>query len=130
MTPSDIKKYLSDVPSDLLIDCLVDAALASDEVFKDFDEYALIDPTKCRIFIRGLNYETDKESLSAAFAEKFDCVIADSTVIFDKSSGKSKGYGFITFGNSIQAANACRLDSLEIDGRRTQISLATPLRSR
>ena len=89
LTDSDIRKYLSDVPSELLIDCLVEQCIKDESLFLGVDNYALKDPTKIRIFIRGLNYDTTKETLAKAF-ERFGTVI-DSTVIYDKSNNRSKG---------------------------------------
>eukprot|EP01083_Nonionella_stella_P043044 116168_1 len=128
LTESEIRKYLSDVPNELLIDCLIDSCIADEAVFDAFDQYALKDPTKVRIFIRGLNYDTTKDTLAEAF-QRFGTVI-DATVIYDKSNNRSKGYGFITFSTAVEAAAACRQGQLEVDNRRTQISLATPLRNK
>jgi len=121
-----ITKYINDIPYEIIVDTLIDQAISNNNIFKYFDNYALHDPSKTRIFIRSLNYDTTSESLKEAF--KIFGNILDSTVIYDKVSNKSKGYGFITFETCLQAKKAVRASYLEVDGHRTQIALATPLR--
>jgi len=127
MSEGDIMRYLEDVPHEVLMECLVQSCMTNDEVFAKVDAFAAADPGKTRIFIRGLNYETTRDSLAEALAH-FGTV-EDATVIYDKNTSRSKGYGFITFANAKQAQEACRQGTFEVDGRRTQISMATPLRS-
>ena len=88
----EIRQYLQDVPPEVLIDCVVDASMQEEAVFEELDRFALTDPTKIRIFIRGLNYDTTKESLAKAF-ERFGPVV-DATVIYDKIAKRSKGDSF------------------------------------
>jgi hypothetical protein len=45
----------------------------------------------------------------------------EAAVVFDKISGKSKGYGFVTF-TSAEAAMRALVDTVKIiDGRQTQV---------
>ncbi|KAJ3279730.1 hypothetical protein HK104_001193 [Borealophlyctis nickersoniae] len=49
----------------------------------------------CKIFIGGLAWETDERSLRASF-EKFG-EIENARVITDRDTGRSRGFGFVTF---------------------------------
>lgn len=85
----DIQYYLNDVPYDILSNIMIEISEQDQSIFNELDTYALNDPSKLRIFIRGLNYDTKKESLSKAFS--VFGTIMDSTVIYDKILNRSKG---------------------------------------
>ncbi|KAE8699635.1 RNA-binding protein 24-B [Hibiscus syriacus] len=50
--------------------------------------------------------------------------ILEAVVITDKSNGRSKGYGFVTFKDPEAAKRACQSPSPIIDGRRANCNLA------
>ena len=54
-----------------------------------------VDPTFSKVFIGNLAYNTTSESLEKYF-QTFGHVI-EAKVIFDKTTGKSKGFGFVSF---------------------------------
>lgn len=78
---------------------------------------------RCRLFIRSLDWNTNEETLRIHF-EKFGNVL-DCAVIKDKDTGKSKGYGFITFASPQEAQEALRDRQKQIDGRTTHCNLAS-----
>ncbi|KAL2893402.1 putative RNA-binding protein ARP1 [Bienertia sinuspersici] len=51
--------------------------------------------------------------------------ILEAVVITDKTSGRSKGYGFVTFKDPESAFRACQNPSPVIDGRRANCNLAS-----
>lgn len=51
------------------------------------------DTTFTKVFVGGLAWETHKVSLRHYFEQFGD--IVEAVVITDKSSGRSKGYGFV-----------------------------------
>lgn len=53
------------------------------------------DTTYTKIFVGGLAWETQKETMKQYF-EQFGEIL-EAVVIKDKSTGKSKGYGFVSF---------------------------------
>lgn len=89
LNSSDISVYINDVPNEVLIDTLCSMALENDKIFGHLDDYSYLDPTKRRVFVRGLSYDCTVEQLKEAF-EKLG-TIEDATIITDKFSGKSKG---------------------------------------
>lgn len=57
-----------------------------------------------KIFVGGLSYGTDQQGLTEAFA-KYGEVI-EARVIMDRETGRSRGFGFITFTSSEEASSA------------------------
>ncbi|KAK1268110.1 hypothetical protein QJS04_geneDACA006953 [Acorus gramineus] len=57
-----------------------------------------------KVFIGGLSYQTDEQSLKEAFAQYGD--VAEARVIVDRDTGRSRGFGFVTFANSEEAQTA------------------------
>ncbi|CAF0919330.1 unnamed protein product [Brachionus calyciflorus] len=80
------------------------------------------DTTFTKIFVGGLPYHTTDESLKAFF-QRFGN-IEEAVVILDRSTGKSRGYGFVTM-ETKEAAEAAVLDpNPVIDGRKANVNLA------
>jgi heterogeneous nuclear ribonucleoprotein A1/A3 len=75
-----------------------------------------------KLYIRNLNFETTTESLHASFAAFGD--IVDSAVIKDKATGRSKGFGFITYANADDARRALAAPTREVEGRQVSVALA------
>lgn len=80
------------------------------------------DTTFTKVFVGGLAWETHKVSLRHYFEQFGD--IVEAVVITDKSSGRSKGYGFVTFCDPEAAQKACIDPAPVIDGRRANCNLA------
>lgn len=53
------------------------------------------DTTYTKVFVGGLAWETHKETMKKYFEQFGD--ILEAVVITDKSTGRSKGYGFVCF---------------------------------
>ncbi|CAE6378668.1 unnamed protein product [Rhizoctonia solani] len=52
--------------------------------------------------------------------------VLDSMVIRDRDTGRSRGFGFVTFSNSQESEAAINaLNEQELDGRRVKVNLAT-----
>ncbi|XP_020573836.1 RNA-binding protein 24-like [Phalaenopsis equestris] len=81
------------------------------------------DTTFTKIFVGGLAWETQRETMRLYF-EQFGEII-EAVVITDKHTGRSKGYGFVTFKDPEAAARACLDPSPVIDGRRANCNLAS-----
>ncbi len=68
------------------------------------------------IFVAKLNFSTDDDGLREVF-EKFGTVDTAS-IIKDRETGRSKGFGFVEMANAAEAKNAiAALDNTELDGR-------------
>ncbi|XP_077249680.1 uncharacterized protein LOC143889389 isoform X2 [Tasmannia lanceolata] len=81
------------------------------------------DTTYTKVFVGGLAWETQRETMRKYF-EQFGEIL-EAVVITDKNTGRSKGYGFVTFSEPEAAMRACVDASPVIDGRRTNCNLAS-----
>ncbi|KAL4351877.1 hypothetical protein GQ457_06G031050 [Hibiscus cannabinus] len=80
------------------------------------------DTTFTKIFVGGLAWETQRDTMKSYF-EQFGEIL-EAVVITDKNTGRSKGYGFVTFKDPEAARRACVNPSPFIDGRRANCNLA------
>ncbi|KAK3015848.1 hypothetical protein RJ639_007357 [Escallonia herrerae] len=76
-----------------------------------------------KLFVGGLAYSTDDQSLKQAFDSYGD--VTEARVITDRDSGRSRGFGFVNFSDS-EAANSAlsAMDGQALDGRNIRVSLA------
>lgn len=81
------------------------------------------DTTYTKVFVGGLAWETQSETMRRYFEQFGD--ILEAVVITDKNTGRSKGYGFVTFRDAEAARRACVDPSPVIDGRRANCNLAS-----
>lgn len=81
------------------------------------------DTTYTKVFVGGLAWETQRETMRKYF-EQFGEIL-EAVVITDKNTGRSKGYGFVTFREPEAAMKACVDPSPVIDGRRANCNLAS-----
>lgn len=81
------------------------------------------DTTHTKVFVGGLAWETNSERLRR-FYERFGDIL-EAVVITDRHSGRSKGYGFVTFREPESARKACEDPTPVIDGRRANCNLAS-----
>lgn len=76
-----------------------------------------------KLFVGGLPWATDDAGLKRAF-EPFGNV-TEAKVIYDRDTGKSRGFGFVTFYTEEQAQAALQgMDGAEIEGRRVSVKEA------
>ncbi|CAL0329450.1 unnamed protein product [Lupinus luteus] len=81
------------------------------------------DTTYTKVFVGGLAWETQKETMNKYFQQFGE--ILEAVVITDKPTGRSKGYGFVTFREADAAMRACVDAAPVIDGRRANCNLAS-----
>ncbi|CAI9302182.1 unnamed protein product [Lactuca saligna] len=81
------------------------------------------DTTFTKVFVGGLAWETQSETMRQYF-EQFGEIL-EAVVITDKNTGRSKGYGFVTFRDPESASKACVDPAPVIDGRRANCNLAS-----
>jgi hypothetical protein len=80
-------------------------------------------PTK--LFVGGLGSETTSEQLKEVFSRFAG--LQEATVIADRSTGRSRGFGFVTFEDSNVASDVIKqMDGTELEGRRLQVNRAAP----
>ncbi|KAL8166990.1 hypothetical protein V2J09_008489 [Rumex salicifolius] len=83
----------------------------------------LNDTTLTKIFVGGLAWETQRDTMRKYF-EQFGEIL-EAVVITDKATGRSKGYGFVTFKDPESAFRACQNPAPVIDGRKANCNLAS-----
>ena len=76
-----------------------------------------------KLFVGSLAWATDSDGLRAAF-EKFG-EITDAVVILERDTGRSRGFGFVTFAEDSAAQDAIAgMDGQELDGRAIRVNEA------
>ncbi len=81
------------------------------------------------IFVAKLNFSTDSDGLREAF-EQFGQV-ESASVITDRETGRSKGYGFVEMLDDSEGDAAIKvLDGSDIDGNTIVVKKAEPRESR
>ena len=76
-----------------------------------------------KLFVGGLSWGTTDEGLNGAFARFGE--IAEAKVITDRDTGRSRGFGFVTFASDEMAASAItEMDGSELDGRTIKVNEA------
>ncbi|KAJ5488336.1 hypothetical protein LT330_010549 [Penicillium expansum] len=77
-----------------------------------------------KLFIGGLSWNTDDNSLRQRF-EEFG-VVEDATVVKDRDTGRSRGFGFVRFSTDEEATAAMNaMNNQEFDGRQIRVDKAT-----
>ncbi|XP_068664854.1 UBP1-associated protein 2C-like [Aristolochia californica] len=122
LTTEDARKIIEPLTPEQLLDILQDAAVRHVDVLDAVRSIADRDPTQRKLFIRGLGWDTTTEGLRTLFSSYGD--LEEAVVILDKVTGKSKGYGFVTFRHIDGALLALKEPSKKIDGRMTVTQLA------
>lgn len=78
-----------------------------------------------KLYVGNLSRQTNDEELEAAFAQ-FG-TIRSATVIRDRQTGDSRGFGFVEMENDEDARSAiAALDQKELDGRVVTVNEARP----
>jgi len=81
-----------------------------------------------KLYVGNLSYSTTSDSLKAAF-EQAGAVVS-ATVMIDKMTGRSRGFGFVEMEDA-DALNAISLfDGKDIDGSNVKVNEARPLEAR
>ena len=76
-----------------------------------------------KLYVGGLSYDTTEDRLRGEFA-KFGTV-ESATVIRDKYSDRSKGFGFVEMSSDSEAEEAMQgLNNATLDGRRITVDHA------
>nr|CAD1826337.1 unnamed protein product [Ananas comosus var. bracteatus] len=86
------------------------------------------DTTHTKVFVGGLAWETPDEELRRYFEPFGD--ILEAVIIRDKNTGRSKGYGFVTFRDAESARRSVSEPNPVIDGRRANCNIASQGRPR
>ena len=77
-----------------------------------------------KLFIGSLPWAITSDSLKELFAKYGD--ITEAIVITDRATGRSKGFGFVTFATAEAAKAALEMDKQQVEGRPIVVSMAKP----
>jgi len=76
-----------------------------------------------KLFVGGLSWDTGDEQLRTAFVAFGP--LSEASVVTDRGTGKSRGFGFVTFEDPLHAAQAAKqMNGAELDGRRLKVNPA------
>jgi RNA recognition motif-containing protein len=82
-----------------------------------------------KLYIGGVSYSTTNDSLKAAFAQAGN--VESATIIMDKMTGRSKGFGFVEMATEEEAQAAIAMwNGKELDGRMIRVDEAKPMTDR
>ncbi len=82
-----------------------------------------------KLFVGNLPYSTTNQQLTDMFAAIG--TVASATIVTDKYSGRSKGFGFVEMEDDDQAQTAItQLNNTAIEGRNIVVSVARPKEER
>lgn len=82
-----------------------------------------------KLYVGGLSYGTTQDGLQDAFAQAGSVVSA--SIIMDKMTGRSKGFGFVEMASQEEADAAIEMwNGKELDGRMLVVNEARPMEDR
>lgn len=76
-----------------------------------------------KLYVGGLPWATSNEKLQELF-EAFG-EVTDAKIVTDRESGRSRGFGFVTFARDEDANAALSMDGRDFDGRTLKVSIST-----
>jgi RNA recognition motif-containing protein len=78
-----------------------------------------------KVYVGNLPFSVDSEKLKELFASYGE--IEEATVISDKFSQRSKGFGFVTFKDEESAKKAiAEMNDKDVEGRKLKVNEAKP----
>lgn len=78
-----------------------------------------------KLYVGGLSYDTTEDGLREFFSQAGS--VASATIIMDRMSGRSKGFGFVEMSSDEEAAKAIDMfNGKELDGRSITVNEARP----
>ena len=84
---------------------------------------------KKKLYVGNLPWSVNEQSLKDMFSPFGE--ITEAIVISDRYTGRSKGFGFVTFANEDDAEKAiAEMAEKEIEGRKIMVNVARPREER
>ena len=78
-----------------------------------------------KLYVGGIPYRSTEDDLKKAFGEAGN--VASASIISDRMTGRSRGFGFVEMATEAEAQAAIdRWDGKEMDGRTLSVSFARP----
>ncbi|KAM7498643.1 hypothetical protein LguiA_023057 [Lonicera macranthoides] len=123
LSTEDARKIISPFTNDQLLDILQNAVINHPDVLDAVRSIADRDLDQRKLFIRGLGWDITSENLRTIFSQYGELI--EATVVPDKATGKSRGFGFITFKHVDGAILALKEPNKKIETRMTITQLAS-----
>jgi RNA recognition motif-containing protein len=80
-----------------------------------------------KLYVGSLSYDTNDDGLKEFFSQAG--AVTSASVIMDKMSGRSKGFGFVEMASEEEAKKAVEmLNGKELDGRTLIVDEARPMK--
>lgn len=78
-----------------------------------------------KLYVGGLSYDTNENALKELFLQAG--TVDSATIIMDRASGRSKGFGFVEMSSEEEAKKAIDMfNGKELDGRSITVNEARP----
>lgn len=82
-----------------------------------------------KLYVGGLPYSSTQDALAEAFSQAG--TVSSATIITDKMTGRSKGFGFVEMSTDEEAQAAIEMfNGKEFEGRTLTVNEARPLEAR
>ena len=82
-----------------------------------------------KLYVGNLSYDTNSSDLEQLFGQHG--TVTEATIINDRDTGRSKGFGFVTMGSDAEAQAAiAALNGQQHDGRALTVNEAKPREDR
>jgi RNA recognition motif-containing protein len=82
-----------------------------------------------KLYVGGLSYNTTQQVLQDTFAKAGQ--VTSATIIMDRMTGRSKGFGFVEMANDNEAQAAIDMfNGKDLDGRNLTVNEARPMEER
>lgn len=82
-----------------------------------------------KLYVGSLSYDTTEDGLKEFFAQAG--TVSSASIIMDKMTGRSKGFGFVEMSSGEEAKKAIEmLNKKELDGRTLIVDEARPMKER
>uniref|UniRef100_J3LP70 RRM domain-containing protein n=1 Tax=Oryza brachyantha TaxID=4533 RepID=J3LP70_ORYBR len=76
-----------------------------------------------RVYVGNLSWGVDNAALANLFSGEGE--VLEARIIYDRESGRSRGFGFVTYGSAEEVENAVsNLDGTDLDGRQIRVTVA------
>eukprot|EP00252_Welwitschia_mirabilis_P012361 TRINITY_DN2738_c0_g1_i1.p1 TRINITY_DN2738_c0_g1~~TRINITY_DN2738_c0_g1_i1.p1 ORF type:complete len:451 (-),score=86.72 TRINITY_DN2738_c0_g1_i1:403-1755(-) len=119
----DVPKILEPLTQQELLEVAKYASTKHADVLEQVRKIADRDVSRRKIFVRGLGYSATKEQVNEVFGSFGE--IEETNVPADKTSGKSKGYAFVTYKHVDSALCALKLPNKTVDGKTVACNFAS-----
>src|SRR5262245_54346951 len=82
-----------------------------------------------KLFVGNLSFNTTENDLQDAFAAHG--TVLEANLMMDRTSGRPRGFGFVTMGNDEEAQKAMNaMNGASLDGRNLTVNVARPREER